>query len=161
MYIARIKEVNPVINAVIEDRFEEALEDARLVDQIISNRTVPIEEIKERQPLLGEYNLNSCSTTLCDFSLGVPLTVKGSIEVANMKSTSGVIARANIMAKEDAVAVKLARDAGAIPLLTSNIPELCMNWESSNKLVGTTKNPHDTTRTVGGSSGGEVCQHCF
>lgn len=31
-----------------------------------------------------------------------------------------------------------------------------MSWETSNKLIGTTKNPHDTTRTCGGSSGGEV-----
>nr|CAI5868441.1 unnamed protein product [Callosobruchus analis] len=97
------------------------------------------EEIEEKKPLLG-----------------VPLTVKGSIEVKGMKSTSGVVSRANVIAQEDAVIVRSARDAGAIPILTSNIPELCLNWESTNKLVGTTRNPHNTTRTVGGSSGGEA-----
>lgn len=86
----------------------------------------------------------------------MPLTVKGSIDVARMKSTSGMVTRANVTAKSDAVSVKYAREAGAIPILTSNIPELCMNWESTNKLKGTTKNPHNTTRTPGGSSGGEV-----
>lgn len=73
-----------------------------------------------------------------------------------MKSTSGMLSRANAVAKNDAVPVRYAREAGAIPLLTSNIPELCMNWESCNKLKGRTKNPYDTTRTPGGSSGGEV-----
>ncbi|CAG9861148.1 unnamed protein product [Phyllotreta striolata] len=138
-YITRIQEVNPVINAVIENRFQEALEDARKVDQLLSNSSTNIQEIKEKQPLLG-----------------VPISVKGSIEVAKMKSTSGMVTRANVIAEQDAVTVRYAREAGAIPLVTSNIPELCLNWESTNKLVGTTKNPHDTSRTCGGSSGGEA-----
>lgn len=73
-----------------------------------------------------------------------------------MKNTAGMVTRANVVAEQDAVTVRYAREAGAIPLVTSNIPELCLNWESTNKLVGTTKNPHDTSRTCGGSSGGEV-----
>ncbi|XP_018568284.1 fatty-acid amide hydrolase 2 isoform X2 [Anoplophora glabripennis] len=138
-YITRIEEVNPLINAVIEDRFKQAIEDAKYADKLISFGTLSTEELKEKHPLLG-----------------VPLTVKGSIEVAHMKITSGMLTRANITAKTDAVTVKYAREAGAIPILTSNIPELCMNWESGNKLKGTTKNPHNTTRTPGGSSGGEA-----
>ncbi|CAH1963318.1 unnamed protein product [Acanthoscelides obtectus] len=138
-YIERVKEVNPIINAVIEDRFHDALEDAKEVDRFLSNTLMTTEEIEEKKPLLG-----------------IPLTVKGSIEVEGMKNTSGVVSRANVIAKEDAIIVKSARDAGAIPILTSNIPELCLNWESTNKLVGTTRNPHNTTRTVGGSSGGEA-----
>ncbi|CAG9818386.1 unnamed protein product [Phaedon cochleariae] len=138
-YITRIQQVNPIINAVIEDRFQAALEDAKRVDDFLHNQTMTIEEIKEQSPLLG-----------------VPITIKGSIEVAAMKSTSGMVARADVIAETDADVVRRVKDAGAIPLLTSNIPELCMNWESTNKLVGTTKNPHDTTRTCGGSSGGEA-----
>lgn len=38
----------------------------------------------------------------------------------------------------------------------SNTPELCMNWETYNKVSGTTRNPYDTRRTPAGSSGGEV-----
>nr|XP_023017549.1 fatty-acid amide hydrolase 2-B-like [Leptinotarsa decemlineata] len=138
-YISRIQEVNPIINAIIEDRFQEALEDAKKVDALLAGPSVNLEELKEKCPLLG-----------------VPITIKGSIEVKNMKSTSGMVKRADIIAKEDAVTVKYAREAGAIILLTSNIPELCLNWESTNKLIGTTKNPYNTTRTCGGSSGGEV-----
>lgn len=60
------------------------------------------------------------------------------------------------IAKEDAVVIRRLREAGAIPLLVSNTPELCMNWETFNPRVGTTNNPYDTRRTPAGSSGGEV-----
>ncbi|GLH06875.1 Glutamyl-tRNA(Gln) amidotransferase subunit A, mitochondrial [Gryllus bimaculatus] len=59
-------------------------------------------------------------------------------------------------AETDAEAVRRVRAAGAIPVLVSNCPELCMFFESYNGSVGTTRNPHDTRRTPGGSSGGEA-----
>lgn len=59
-------------------------------------------------------------------------------------------------ATKDADVVARIRKAGAIPLLVSNTPELCMWWHTFNKITGTTKNPYDTRRTCGGSSGGEV-----
>lgn len=59
-------------------------------------------------------------------------------------------------ATEDAETVRLLRQAGAIPLVVSNTPELCMCWETYNPRVGRTNNPYDTRRTPGGSSGGEV-----
>ena len=52
--------------------------------------------------------------------------------------------------------MKLLRKSGAIPLVVTNTPELCLNWETFNPKFGTTKNPYDTRRTPGGSSGGEV-----
>lgn len=58
-------------------------------------------------------------------------------------------------APEDSDAVAMMRKAGAIPLAVTNVSELCMWWESSNNLYGRTNNPYDTTRIVGGSSGGE------
>lgn len=60
------------------------------------------------------------------------------------------------IAKEDSEIIRLLREAGAIPILVSNTPELCMNWETFNPRVGTTKNPYDQRRTCAGSSGGEV-----
>ena len=47
------------------------------------------------------------------------------------------------------------KDAGAILLAITNVPELALWWESSNKLYGRTNNPYDVRRTPGGSSGGE------
>lgn len=39
----------------------------------------------------------------------------------------------------------------------TNVPELCMWWETSNFIYGRTKNPYHNGRIVGGSSGGEAC----
>ena len=47
--------------------------------------------------------------------------------------------------------------AGGIMLGVTNVSELCMWMESNNKVYGRTCNPYNTTRTVGGSSGGEGC----
>nr|CAD7587514.1 unnamed protein product [Timema genevievae] len=58
-------------------------------------------------------------------------------------------------AQEDAETVRLLREAGAIPLLVSNTPELCMHVETVNRVTGRTNNPYDLRRTPGGSSGGE------
>lgn len=59
-------------------------------------------------------------------------------------------------AEEDADVVKYLREAGAIVLLVSNTPELCLCWETFNNKIGRTNNPFNTKRTPGGSSGGEV-----
>lgn len=59
-------------------------------------------------------------------------------------------------ATSDANVVKKIREAGGIPILVSNTPELCLWWHTFNKITGTTKNPYDNRKTAGGSSGGEV-----
>ncbi|KAH7970160.1 hypothetical protein HPB49_000379 [Dermacentor silvarum] len=58
-------------------------------------------------------------------------------------------------AEEDAPSVALLRAAGAFPLALTNVPELCMWGDSQNLVDGCTRNPHDTRRSPGGSSGGE------
>lgn len=50
-YIDRIKEVNPLINAVVEDRFQEAIEDAKRADKIVE--TTPAFELIANYPILG------------------------------------------------------------------------------------------------------------
>ncbi|CAN7941135.1 unnamed protein product, partial [Ixodes hexagonus] len=61
----------------------------------------------------------------------------------------------NQRADKDAAVVALLREAGAIPLALTNVPELCAWGDSHNRLWGTTRNPYDTRRSPGGSSGGE------
>lgn len=58
-YIERIKEVNPIINAVVEDRFEAAIEDARRADRLV--------QITSEFQLITNYPI-----------LGIPFTVKES-----------------------------------------------------------------------------------
>ncbi|GFY73588.1 fatty-acid amide hydrolase 2-A [Trichonephila inaurata madagascariensis] len=58
-------------------------------------------------------------------------------------------------ATNDAECVRLFKEAGAIVIATTNVPEFGMNTETVNYLHGRTKNPYDTNRGCGGSSGGE------
>lgn len=59
------------------------------------------------------------------------------------------------MSEEDATAVRYLKEAGAILIAKTNIPEMNLWVESRNRVYGQTNNPYDTTRAVGGSSGGE------
>ena len=73
-----------------------------------------------------------------------------------MRYTAGLVQRKNIIGEFDADVVDLMKKAGAIMLAVTNVSELCMWWESNNNVYGRSRNPYDTNRIVGGSSGGEV-----
>ncbi|GBM78281.1 Fatty-acid amide hydrolase 2 [Araneus ventricosus] len=138
-YIHRISEVNGLINAVIAGRYQEAIDEARFADQLIRSGTLTEAEIAERYPLLG-----------------IPFTAKEAILIKGLPSTCGLVCRKGMVAEEDSEPVQRLRACGAIPLALTNTSEICMWWETYNKLHGRTNNPYDTTRTVGGSSGGEA-----
>ncbi|MHB1958923.1 MAG: amidase [Acidobacteriaceae bacterium] len=86
---------------------------------------------------------------------GLPMTVKSSIAVAGLPCEVGSLLRQGMVAKEDAVVVSRARQAGANILGTTNCPEFLMAYETDNRLHGKTRNPWDPAFTSGGSSGGE------
>lgn len=132
-HIRRVQQVNPTLNAVVQDRFALAREEARQADRVLGT-TAP--------------------DTLPPF-WGVPCTIKESFALAGMPNTSGLVARRGVVAGEDAPAVARLRAAGAIPIGVTNISELCMWMESHNYVYGRTRNPYDPRRTSGGSSGGE------
>lgn len=135
-YIERIKEVNPIINAVVDERFEEALKEAQAVDALVES--MPENELKHDKPFLG-----------------VPFTTKDSTACKGVRHTLGILSRQNVRAVEDAEVVALLKAAGGILVGVTNVPEVNMWVESRNFLHGQTNNPYDTRRTVGGSSGGE------
>ncbi|MDP9068136.1 MAG: amidase [Actinomycetota bacterium] len=132
-HIERIRAVNPVLNAVVEERFEDALKEADAADEQVASSGP-----EDLPPLHG-----------------VPCTVKEVFAVPGMRQTSGIVGRRDFVATEEATAVTRLRAAGAIVMGTTNVSELCMWMETSNKLYGRTNNPYDPTRIVGGSSGGE------
>nr|CAD7200387.1 unnamed protein product [Timema douglasi] len=138
-YIARAREVNPLLNAVVEDRYEAALAEARSVDHGLQTSARGVALLAEQLPLLG-----------------VPFTVKESIALQGLSNVAGQVRMVGQKAREDAEAVRLLREAGAIPLLVSNTPEMCMHLETDNRVTGRTNNPYDLRRTPGGSSGGEA-----
>lgn len=86
---------------------------------------------------------------------GMPISIKESIEVRGTETTAGLRARAGKRVDRDAVTVRLLREAGAIILGKSNIPQTLLSSETTNNLYGTTTNPWNVARTPGGSSGGE------
>ena len=71
-------------------------------------------------------------------------------------TTSGTLGRKNHIPDRDASTVALMRRAGAVILGKTNVPELCLAFESDNLIFGRTNNPHDVSCTSGGSSGGEA-----
>jgi amidase len=88
--------------------------------------------------------------------LGLPVTVKDSLDVAGMVATGGSLARADHVPDRDATAVRRLRRAGAIVLAKSNLPEYSSSYETDNLVYGRTVHPFDPQRTPGGSSGGEA-----
>lgn len=133
-YIIRIQEVNRFLNAVAEDRFIDALEDAKKADKMCAE--LSIEVLAKNYPLLG-----------------VPVTVKGSLAVEGLTHCVGQVSRISYKATEDSDVIKKMRAVGAIPLLVSNTPEVCASAECYNLVFGRTCNPYDSGRTSGGSSG--------
>ena len=133
-HIDLILRVNPVVNAVVAERFAAAREEADAADA----RVRAASKDAELPPLLG-----------------VPCTVKESIAVAGMPNSAGLVARADYRCEKDAVTVARLREAGAIVLGVTNTSELTMWIESSNRLYGRTHSAYDQRRTAGGSSGGE------
>jgi len=132
-YIEAIRRLNPAINAVVHDRFDQALREAAMADALLSKSRG-----EELPPLLG-----------------VPCTIKEAFALEGMPNTSGLVSRKGLRAASDATAVARLRRAGAIPMGVTNVSELCMYMESDNLVYGRTNNPYDASRIAGGSSGGE------
>ncbi|GFU17614.1 fatty-acid amide hydrolase 2-B [Nephila pilipes] len=84
------------------------------------------------------------------------LFMKSSLYLLGLRATAGFKSFKNWRSPDDAPCVALMKEAGAIIIATTNVPELAMNVETFNKLHGVTRNPYDINRTCGGTSGGEV-----
>ena len=86
---------------------------------------------------------------------GVPFTVKEAIAAEGLAGREASHLRPLEIAAADATAVARLRAAGAILLGKTNTSELCAHPDSCNLVYGCTRNPHDGSRSAGGSSGGE------
>jgi Asp-tRNA(Asn)/Glu-tRNA(Gln) amidotransferase A subunit family amidase len=86
--------------------------------------------------------------------LGIPITVKDALDVVGMPCRGGSRARQEDPTR-DAEVVRRVKDAGAVVLAKTNMPELGLSYETDNRVHGRTVHPFDPARTPGGSSGGE------
>ena len=128
--LARLKDVNPTINAVVQEMPEIALAEAAALDARIANG--------EPGGLLA----------------GVPVTIKVNIDQQGCANTNGVRIQRDHVASEDSPVVTSLRNAGAIIVGRSNTPAFSMRWFTRNSLHGHTLNPRNHGLTPGGSSGG-------
>src|SRR3990170_486394 len=88
---------------------------------------------------------------------GVPYAVKNLFDVQGLTTLAGSrINRDRPPAKQDAVLVARMRAAGAVLLGALNMDEYAYGFTTENAHYGPTRNPHDPSRTPGGSSGGSA-----
>ena len=126
----RIRKHNPKINAFVTLLEEQALAQARQSD-----------EHRSRGQAAGPLH-------------GVPILIKDTYETAGVRTTCGSRSLENYVPKQDAVVVARLKQAGAIIVGKTNVPEFASDHQSYNDVAGTTNNPWDVTRTPGGSTGG-------
>lgn len=124
--IDQIEQTHSWINALVENRFARAKEEAKKVSFHHGKKLA-----------------------------GVPISVKESFHVQGMKTTGG-LPRRQYTQDEDAEVVRRLKNEGAIIIGKTNTPTLCYCQETVNKLYGRTNNPWNVERTAGGSSGGEA-----
>lgn len=130
-YFQQIDTVNPHINAIVQSNREMAYEQAAWIEREL--------------PRLQHKRL-----------LGVPFSVKNTCHALGYSPDKGCAGLAGQASETDATVVARLRGEGALLLGLTNTPELSIGYETDNLLYGQTRNPHDLTRSPGGSSGGEA-----
>jgi amidase len=131
-FVNRVEQLDGPINAVVRLDLDRARADAAEADAAIA-----------RGDELGPLH-------------GVPITVKDSYMTEGCITTSGAPELADFVPTEDAWPVARLRAAGAIIYGKTNLPIFAGDIQSYNEVYGTTNNPHDVSRTAGGSSGGSA-----
>ena len=129
-YYNHIKKHNKSINAFVVENKQEALETARKLDLTL----------KEKGP--------------SGILHGVPASVKESFNLKGQKTTVNFKMLRDNVAAEDAVIVRRLKEAGGVLLGKTNVPTLLADNQTFGPLFPTAKNPFDTSRTTGGSTGG-------
>lgn len=131
--IKEIKKKDGEINAFITKIDEEsAIENATRVQKLIDKKEIT-------SPLAG-----------------VPVAIKDNICTKDIKTTCASKILEDFVPTYDATAYKNLKEAGAIIVGKTNMDEFAMGSTSETSYFGATKNPHDTSRVPGGSSGGSA-----
>lgn len=135
--LARVGEVNPVVNAVVTLDEERARAACRAADAA----TIAAADEPGAWAGLGALH-------------GVPMTIKDVWETEGLRSTAGAPSLADHVPDRDAIGVARLRTAGAIVFGKTNTPIWAGDMQTFNEVFGLTRNPWDPDRTTSGSSGG-------
>lgn len=125
--IARMQEVNPDLNAVVESLAGEARAEAAALDVSGGPK--------------GALH-------------GVPVTIKINVDQKGHATSNGVPAFKDLIASDDAPVVRNLKAAGAVVIGRTNTPEFSFRADTDNPLFGRTYNPWGRHISAGGSSGG-------
>jgi aspartyl-tRNA(Asn)/glutamyl-tRNA(Gln) amidotransferase subunit A len=87
---------------------------------------------------------------------GVPVSIKDLIDIAGQPTTAASNVRKGHVAAEDAPVVRRLREAGAVIIGKTNLHEFALGTTSEETAFGAVRNPHDLSRSAGGSSGGSA-----
>src|SRR5271156_3000283 len=130
-FLGRIERLNPALNAFITLTAEQALEDAAAADLRIA--------AGERGPLLG-----------------IPLIHKDIFCTDGVRTSCGSRMLDNFVAPYDATVVARLKAAGTVMLGKSNMDEFAMGSSHETSYYGPVRNPWNTAKVPGGSSGGSA-----
>ena len=128
--IEAIERWNPHVNAMMARNDEAARRDAEILDKASEN---------------GEWR---------GLLHGVTIMVKDNIDTAGIETTNGSTFFKGHVPNQDAPVVRKLRDAGAVILGKATLHEFAFGVRSFNPVIGQARNPYDTSRIPGGSSGG-------
>jgi amidase len=128
LYLERIERIDPKLNAYRVVLGDQARAEAKRAEERLASG--------DEGPLLG-----------------VPVAVKDNVDLAGEITSHGTAAYGE-PASEDSNVVRRLREAGAVILGKTNLPELAIYGFTESPTWGDTRNPWDPSRTPGGSSGG-------
>ncbi len=130
--LARIKDINPKLNAVTATSIDRAREEARQAETAVL-----------KGETLGRLH-------------GLPVGIKDLQETEGLVTTFGSKLFENHVTAKDERTVAAVRDAGAIVVGKTNVPEWGAGANTRNPVYGATGNPFDPSLICGGSSGGSA-----
>jgi len=129
-HLLQIEQVNPKVNAIVTFLPEQAMEQAKAADEALA-----------RGKAIGPLH-------------GLPIAHKDLVLTKGIRTTYGSLAFKDFIPQEDEIIVERLRNAGAINIGKTNVPEFGAGSQTYNEVFGETLNPYDPSKTCGGSSGG-------
>ncbi|MDQ1282124.1 MAG: aspartyl-tRNA(Asn)/glutamyl-tRNA(Gln) amidotransferase subunit [Patescibacteria group bacterium] len=159
--ISKEKSVREIVNESIEiiksheKRVNKDLDEAENINAILGlfSQEFIDEQVEKAQKMIDEGHANLFT--------GVPIILKDNILVCGEIISAGSRMLENYVATYDSSVVAKIKESGGIILARANMDEFAMGSSTENSAYGVVKNPIDTSRVPGGSSGGSAASVAY